>query len=100
MRRVMTVVLPVPAPAMISSGPAACVTATRWGASRPSRIRSTPRGSRSTRGSYTSVVGGGAPTDDPWYPREEPGSWLAADLGVVGGHQLHELGERHEGDVP
>jgi hypothetical protein len=29
MRRVMTVVLPVPAPAMISSGPASWVTATR-----------------------------------------------------------------------
>jgi len=34
MRRVMTVVLPVPAPATISSGPSPCVTALRWRAVR------------------------------------------------------------------
>ena len=33
-RRVMTVVLPVPAPATISSGPSPCVTALRWRAVR------------------------------------------------------------------
>lgn len=37
MRRVMTVVLPEPAPARMSSGPAVCVTASRWGAFRPRR---------------------------------------------------------------
>src|SRR5215510_14352914 len=46
MRRVMTVVLPVPAPATIKSGPASCVTAWRWASFRPSRIRSPAMPSR------------------------------------------------------
>src|SRR3954452_17137141 len=36
MRWVRTRVLPEPAPARISSGPSPCVTASRWGALRPS----------------------------------------------------------------
>src|SRR5439155_3292746 len=41
MRRVMTVVLPVPAPAMMRRGPASCVTASRCVSFRRSRMRST-----------------------------------------------------------
>src|SRR5712691_649027 len=48
MRRVMTVVLPVPAPAMISSGPASWETAVAWGSLRPSRMRSPPRAGSAT----------------------------------------------------
>src|SRR6266581_1134883 len=40
MRRVRTVVLPVPAPAMMSSGPSPWTTASCWAGERPSRIRS------------------------------------------------------------
>src|SRR5437773_2210297 len=40
MRRVRTVVLPVPAPAMISRGPSPWSTASRWRPERPSRTRS------------------------------------------------------------
>src|SRR6266571_8315035 len=40
MRRVRTVVLPVPAPAMMSSGPSPWTTASCWADERPSRIRS------------------------------------------------------------
>src|SRR5919108_391615 len=40
MRRVMTVVLPVPAPATMRRGPASWVTASRCAALRPSRMRS------------------------------------------------------------
>src|SRR5262245_60749999 len=39
-RRVMTVVLPVPAPATISSGPVSWVTARRCASLSPSRMRS------------------------------------------------------------
>src|SRR5262245_19950224 len=39
MRRVITVVLPVPAPATIRRGPASCVTAARCSSFRPSRMR-------------------------------------------------------------
>src|SRR5438094_694395 len=40
MRRVRTVVLPVPAPAMMSSGPSPWTTASCWAGESPSRIRS------------------------------------------------------------
>ncbi len=53
MRRVMTVVLPVPAPAMISSGPVSWVTAAAWGAFSPSRMRSAPRAPSAIRPDYT-----------------------------------------------
>src|SRR3990172_5789171 len=43
MRRVITAVLPVPAPATISSGPSSCVTAARCSALSPSRTRSAGR---------------------------------------------------------
>ena len=39
MRRVRTVVLPVPAPATIRSGPSSWVTASRWAGFSPSRMR-------------------------------------------------------------
>ena len=39
-RRVRTVVFPVPAPAMMSSGPSPWTTASRWASLRPSRMRS------------------------------------------------------------
>src|SRR6185295_17516739 len=71
----MTVVLPVPAPAMMSSGPASCVTAAACAELRPSRIRSVPRAA--------SVI--------------RPPS--AADLRAVGGHQLFQLGAGHDGHV-
>src|SRR5262245_38326403 len=45
MRRVSTVVLPVPAPAMVSSGPAPWSTAARWASERCSRMRSAADGS-------------------------------------------------------
>src|SRR5262245_54452178 len=75
-RRVMTVVLPVPAPAMMSSGPAACATAAVCAALRPSRIRSGPRAASIT------------------------GTASAPDLRAVGGQELLQLGAGHDGHVP
>src|SRR6185295_6434499 len=61
MRRVSTVVLPVPAPAMIRSGPSPWSTASRWAAERPARMRSSAiRGSVPTSGE-DAAVGPGAP---------------------------------------
>src|SRR2546428_316124 len=70
----MTVVLPVPAPAMISSGPASWVTASLWAFVRPFRILSVSR--------ETSAIGA-----------------LATDLCVRRSHQLVQLGWPYECDV-
>src|SRR6187200_2514949 len=56
MRRVMTCVLPVPAPATTSNGPSPCVTARSWSAFRPRSRASIPLGAAGppmTAGSMT-----------------------------------------------
>src|SRR5258706_6386881 len=53
MRRVRTVVLPVPAPAMMSSGRSPWRTASRWASERPRRIRSSAGTAVSTGASAT-----------------------------------------------
>src|SRR5262245_8226902 len=67
MRRVMTVVLPVPAPATISSGPASWVTASRCRSLRPWRIPP------AISGDYTTAMGAATRAEsDSFGPIEVP----------------------------
>src|SRR5262245_5595341 len=96
MRRVMTVVFPVPAPAMMRSGPASCVTASYWAGLRPSRIRSRPRDASAISPDRPSPPGRRTRSLGP----------LRADYTIPGGCcsggslRLDELATRMEGRQP
>src|SRR5712692_6692782 len=102
MRRVMTVVLPVPAPAMMSNGPVSWVTAAAWGAFSPSRMRSAPRAVSAITRNYTILgnhqgEGIGHTLEADGQRAEELAVHLHEAAGVAVDHRAAGLEIRHAG---